>query len=73
MTMKVILVEDESGIRKLLRKIIEQNAGFEVVGETDNLTDAVAPSRIPLLPRQVCLISRRNWNRSNSCGAINRI
>jgi two-component system LytT family response regulator len=40
--MKVILVEDESGIRKLLRKIIEQNSGFEVVGETDNLADAVA-------------------------------
>lgn len=40
--MKVILVEDESGIRKLLRKIIEQNTGFEVVGETDNLSDAVA-------------------------------
>jgi two-component system LytT family response regulator len=40
--MKVILVEDESGIRKLLRKIIEQNTGFEVVGETDNLADAVA-------------------------------
>lgn len=42
MTMKVILVEDESGIRKLLRKIIEQNPGFEVVGEADNLAEAVA-------------------------------
>lgn len=42
MVMKVILVEDESGIRTLLRKIIEQNTGFEVVGETDNLADAVA-------------------------------
>jgi len=41
MAMKVILVEDESGIRTLLRKIIEQNEGFEVVGETDNLADAV--------------------------------
>lgn len=41
MAMKVILVEDESGIRKLLRTIIEQNTGFEVVGETDNLADAV--------------------------------
>jgi len=40
--MKVILVEDESGIRKLLRKIIEQNPGFEVVGETDNLPEAVS-------------------------------
>jgi two-component system LytT family response regulator len=41
MAIKVILVEDESGIRKLLRKIIERNEGFEVVGESDNLTDAV--------------------------------
>ncbi len=41
MAIKVILVDDESGIRKLLRKIIEQNEGFEVVGESDNLADAV--------------------------------
>ena len=41
MAMKVIIVEDESGIRKLLRKIIEQKEGFEVVGESDNLTEAV--------------------------------
>jgi two-component system LytT family response regulator len=40
--MKVILVEDESGIRKLLRKIIEQKDGFEVVGEADNLSEAIA-------------------------------
>lgn len=40
--MKVILVEDESSIRMLLRKIIEQNAGFEIVGEADNVNDAVA-------------------------------
>lgn len=39
--MKVNLVEDESGIRALLRKIIEQTPGFEVVGETDNLAEAV--------------------------------
>lgn len=42
MSMKVILIEDEIGVRSLLRKIIEQNADFEVVGETDNLTDAIA-------------------------------
>lgn len=41
MAIKVILVEDESGIRKLLRKIIETNEGFEVIGECDNLSDAV--------------------------------
>ena len=41
MAIKVILVDDESGIRMLLRKIIERNEGFEIVGESDNLTDAV--------------------------------
>jgi two-component system LytT family response regulator len=39
--MKVLLVEDESGIRLLLRKIIEKNKEFQVVGETDNLTQAI--------------------------------
>lgn len=42
MPISVILVEDEEGIRKLLRTIIERNDGFEVVGESDNLTDAVS-------------------------------
>ncbi|MDF2942868.1 MAG: response regulator transcription factor [Herbinix sp.] len=41
MSIKVILVDDEAGIRILLRKIIEQKEGFEVVGESDNLADAV--------------------------------
>ncbi|MHB8127946.1 MAG: LytR/AlgR family response regulator transcription factor [Mobilitalea sp.] len=41
MAIKVILVDDESGIRMLLRKIIERNEGFEIVGESDNLTDTV--------------------------------
>lgn len=42
MAIKVILVEDESGVRSLLRKIIEKKEGFEIVGESDNLTDTVA-------------------------------
>jgi two-component system LytT family response regulator len=41
MAIKVIIVEDESGIRKLLRKIIEHKDGFEIVGECDNLSEAV--------------------------------
>lgn len=40
--MKVLLVEDESGIRLLLKKIIEKNEYFQVVGETDNLAEAVS-------------------------------
>lgn len=42
MAIKVILVEDESGVRMLLRKIIEQKEGFEIVGECDNTADAIA-------------------------------
>ena len=42
MAISVIIVEDESGIRTLLRKIIEKNEGFEIVGESDNLVDAVS-------------------------------
>lgn len=38
---KVMLVEDENGVRLLLRKIIERHGGFEIVGETDNFSDAV--------------------------------
>ncbi|MGN1148346.1 MAG: LytR/AlgR family response regulator transcription factor [Lachnospiraceae bacterium] len=41
MTIKVILVDDEAGIRMLLRKIIEKQEAFEIVGESDNLADAV--------------------------------
>ncbi len=42
MAIKVMIVEDESGIRKLLRKIIEQKEGFEIVGECDNPEQAMA-------------------------------
>ena len=42
MAIKVILVEDESGLRMLLKKIIEKKEEFQVVGECDNLADAVS-------------------------------
>lgn len=41
MSIKVILIDDENGIRTLLRKIIEHNQGFEVVGECDNCEEAI--------------------------------
>jgi len=41
MSIKVMLVDDEAGIRVLLRKIIERQQGFEIVAESDNFTDAV--------------------------------
>lgn len=38
---KVMLVDDEVYIRKILKKVIEQNDSFEVVAECDNMTDAI--------------------------------
>ncbi|MGL4730649.1 MAG: LytR/AlgR family response regulator transcription factor [Clostridium sp.] len=40
MDMKVLLVEDEVGIRTLLKKIVERNDGFTVVGECDTIKTA---------------------------------
>lgn len=42
MGIKVLLVEDEEGIRTLLRKIIERIDGFEVVGETDQMLGVIS-------------------------------
>ena len=41
MIQKVMLIEDEPGIRKLLRKIIERQEGFEVVAEAEDFAGAV--------------------------------
>lgn len=41
MAIKIMLVDDEPGVRLLLRKIIEKQDAFEIVGECENLTDAV--------------------------------
>lgn len=41
MSIKILLIEDEVGIRTLMRKIIERNEGFEVVGECGNMTDSI--------------------------------
>ena len=38
---KVSIIEDEPEIRKLLRKIIERQEGFQVVSESGSFTDAV--------------------------------
>lgn len=38
---KVMLIEDEAQIRKLLRKIIEKQDGFEVVAEAESFSAAV--------------------------------
>lgn len=41
MAIKILLIEDEAGIRTLMKKIIERNEGFEVVGECDNMADSI--------------------------------
>lgn len=41
MAIKVMLVEDEAGMRLLLKKIIEKHPQFEVVGECEELAEAV--------------------------------
>lgn len=42
MSIKIVLVEDEINIRKILSKVIERTPGFEVVGECDNIEDAIS-------------------------------
>ena len=41
MAIKVMLVEDEANIRKILRKVVEKNENFMVISESDNMTDAL--------------------------------
>lgn len=41
MSVKVLIVDDESGIRLLLRKIINKAEGFEVVGECGTMLEAI--------------------------------
>ena len=42
MAIKVILIDDDPGMRVLLRRIVEKHSDFTVVGESDNLADAVS-------------------------------
>lgn len=41
MGIKVLVVDDEPGIRLLLNKIINKTEGFEVIGECDNMAEAI--------------------------------
>ncbi len=41
MTDRVMIVEDESGVRLLLKKIIERQGGFVIAGESASFSDAV--------------------------------
>lgn len=45
MAIKVMLIEDEAGMRLLLKKIIEKHPEFQVAAECDGLADAVIQFR----------------------------
>ncbi|NRT88749.1 LytR/AlgR family response regulator transcription factor [Clostridium beijerinckii] len=42
MNIKVLIVDDEIGIRTIIKKILDKSGGFEVVGETDNGEETIA-------------------------------
>lgn len=42
MDIKVLIVDDEKGMRTIIRKILEKVGGFEVVGDTDNGKEAIS-------------------------------
>jgi len=41
MDIKVLIVDDEKGIRTIIEKILNKSGGFEVVGDTDNGEEAI--------------------------------
>lgn len=45
MAIKVMLIEDEAGMRLLLRKIIEKHTEFQIAAECDELADAIIQFR----------------------------
>jgi two-component system LytT family response regulator len=38
---KVLVVDDEQGMRTIIKKILAKSTGFEVIGDTDNGKDAI--------------------------------
>ncbi|MDR3597406.1 LytTR family DNA-binding domain-containing protein [Clostridium sp.] len=41
MNIKVLIVDDEQGMRTIIKKILDKSGGFEVVGDTDNGEEAI--------------------------------
>ena len=41
MNIKVLIVDDEKGMRTIIKKILEKASGFEIVGDTDNGEEAI--------------------------------
>ncbi|OPJ64443.1 LytR/AlgR family response regulator transcription factor [Clostridium oryzae] len=42
MNIKVLIVDDEKGMRTVISKVLEKSGGFEVVGDTDNGEEAIS-------------------------------
>ncbi|MDT8717719.1 response regulator transcription factor [Clostridium sp. 19966] len=42
MSIKVLIVDDEKGMRTVIKKILERSGGFEVIGDTDNGEEAIS-------------------------------
>lgn len=69
MAIRVMLVDDEAGIRLLLRKIIEKQDAFEIVGESDNLAEAITLFT-RLQPQVVFLDIEINGNSGLDCARV---
>lgn len=41
MNIKVLIVDDEKGIRTIIKKILDKSGGFEVIGDTDKGEEAI--------------------------------
>lgn len=41
MNIKVLIVDDEQGIRTIIKKILDKSGGFDIVGDTDNGEEAI--------------------------------
>ncbi|EKQ51524.1 MULTISPECIES: LytTR family DNA-binding domain-containing protein [unclassified Clostridium] len=41
MNIKVLIVDDEQGMRTIIKKILDKSGGFEVIGDTDNGEEAI--------------------------------
>lgn len=42
MDIKVLIVDDERGIRTIIKKILDKSSGFEVIGDADNGEEAIS-------------------------------
>ncbi|SHK07326.1 two component transcriptional regulator, LytTR family [Clostridium cavendishii DSM 21758] len=42
MDIKVLIVDDEPGMRTVIKKILQKTSGFEVIGDTDNGDEAIS-------------------------------